>query len=78
MADPDAPAWFEDEPAADGDVAADGEEDTYAGGEEAKPAPVEAPKPPAEWRKTYKLDVSNSTEFTYISKYYTVFVRRYT
>jgi len=57
MADPDAPAWMLDD-----DVA---EESTNFGDDEvveedaAPAAKVEAPKPPAEWRKTYKLAVSN-------------------
>jgi len=61
MADPDAPSWFLDD-----DVV---EESTDVGGDEgaveedtASAKPVEAPKPPAEWRKTYKLAVSNLTE----------------
>jgi len=61
MADPDAPAWMLDD-----DVA---EEFTNVGNDEvveeenaAPAAKVEAPKPPAEWRKTYKLAVSNLIE----------------
>ncbi|XP_050422804.1 flightin [Adelges cooleyi] len=53
MADPDAGWNFEDfaEEAAPADDVQAAEEET-AEGETA--APVEAPKPPAEWRKTYK------------------------
>lgn len=70
MADPDAPAWILDD-----DVA---EESTNVGDDEvveqenaAPAAKVEAPKPPAEWRKTYKLAVSNLIElFSRESKYW--------
>lgn len=62
MADPDADAWFLDDDttieesanAVDGD----NNEDTQETGTKNE---VEAPKPPAEWRKTYKLAVSTST-----------------
>jgi len=61
MADPDAPAWMLDDDVTDfsADVGGDVEvveEDSQAA------KPVEAPKPPAEWRKTYKLAVSNSMQ----------------
>lgn len=55
MADPDAPAWILDD-IVDETPVDNAEEVTEDVSVEAKP--VEAPKPPAEWRKTYKLAVS--------------------
>lgn len=57
MADPDAPAWLLDDDiptfeSTDGAT----EEDVVETTAEEKPA--EQPKPPSEWRKTYKKDVS--------------------
>jgi len=61
MADPDAPAWMLDDDVPDLSADVGGDEEVVE--EDAAPAkPVEAPKPPAEWRKTYKLAVSNLTE----------------
>lgn len=59
MADPDAEtSWMLDDDVVDETVvAADGEEEVSETTVSGKP--VEVPKPPAEWRKTYKLDVSN-------------------
>lgn len=59
MADPDAGAWMLDDDATFDFSAVNGEEEIA--GENVAPAEVaaaEAPKPPAEWRKTYKLAVS--------------------
>lgn len=59
MADPDAPAWMLDDDVVDESADVGGEDEIVD--EDAAPAkPVEVPKPPAEWRKTYKLDVSTS------------------
>jgi len=61
MADPDAPAWILDDDVPDLSADVGGDEEVVE--ENTAPAkPVEAPKPPAEWRKTYKLAVSNLTE----------------
>lgn len=57
MADPDAPAWMLDDVADESTAAEDGTQEVADESENA--APVEAPKPPAEWRKTYKLAVSH-------------------
>jgi len=60
MADPDAPAWMLDDDVTDFSADVGGDEEVVE--EETQPdKPVEAPKPPAEWRKTYKLAVSSST-----------------
>lgn len=59
MADPDAAAWMLDDDIPDFTDTAGGEEVVEASQEsEAADKPAEAPKPPAEWRKTYKLAVS--------------------
>ncbi|CAI6346563.1 unnamed protein product [Macrosiphum euphorbiae] len=56
MADPDAPAWMLDDDVADSSADVGGDEEVVE--EDTTPAkPVEAPKPPAEWRKTYKLAI---------------------
>lgn len=61
MADPDAPAWILDDDVADLSADVGGDEEVVE--ENTQPAkPAEAPKPPAEWRKTYKLAVSNLIE----------------
>lgn len=61
MADPDADSWMLDDDTTDFSAAAAGEDD-IGDTQEAEPQKVvEAPKPPAEWRKTYKLAVSNSS-----------------
>jgi hypothetical protein len=58
MADPDAPAWMLDDDVADEFTNVGGDEEVVE--EDTAPVQkVEAPKPPAEWRKTYKLAVSN-------------------
>lgn len=60
MADPDADSWFLDEDTTVESANAVDENDS-GDTQDAEPVAVaEAPKPPAEWRKTYKLAVSNS------------------
>lgn len=61
MADPDAPWMLDDDAPIDFSGIGDGGNEEYGGDESQETvneAPVEAPKPPAEWRKTYKLAVS--------------------
>lgn len=59
MADPDAPAWILDDDVPDFSEATAGDEVVAEESQGSAAAqPVEAPKPPAEWRKTYKLAVS--------------------
>lgn len=59
MADEDS-SWMLDDDAFPNDSAAAGADDGDQDSQETNTsaAPVEAPKPPAEWRKTYKHDVS--------------------
>lgn len=49
-----------------------GEEVDEDSQETAEAPPVEAPKPPAEWRKTYKKDVSNLTAYRIFKSIYFV------
>lgn len=68
MADPDAPAWMIDDDVPDfSQATADDDEvveESPSSGAAAQP--VEAPKPPAEWRKTYKLAVSRIIRITIV------------
>lgn len=61
MADPDSSWMLDDDAPMDfsnvgGDEAGGGDDESQDAPDQA--APVEVPKPPAEWRKTYKLAVS--------------------
>lgn len=76
MADPDS-SWMFDDDVVEDVAAADGEVNDEATEEVTTAKPADAPKPPAAWRTTYKLDVSNITVLLTHLFLHNVYIRKF-